>query len=52
MPGEPLTPPALSEEAAAGIPGARLVVVPECGHLSKLEQPKAVTAALVDWLAP
>jgi pimeloyl-ACP methyl ester carboxylesterase len=45
-----LTPPVLSEEMAAGIPGARLVKVPHCGHLSTLEQPDAVNAALVEWI--
>jgi len=46
-----LTPPHLSDEMAAAIPGARLVKVAECGHMSTLEQPAAVTAALVEWLA-
>lgn len=45
-----LTPPALAHEMAAGIPGARLVVVPECGHLSTMERPQAVTQALLDWM--
>lgn len=45
-----LTPPSLSEEMAAGIPGARLVKVPHCGHLSTLEQPEAVNAALAEWM--
>jgi pimeloyl-ACP methyl ester carboxylesterase len=45
-----LTPPALAREMAAGIRGARLVAVPECGHLSTLERPQAVTAALVEWM--
>ena len=45
-----LTPPALAEELAAGIPHARLVVVPHCGHLSTLEQPDAVNRALVEWM--
>jgi pimeloyl-ACP methyl ester carboxylesterase len=44
------TPPHLSDEMAAGIPGARLVKVPDCGHLSTLERPEAVTKALVDWM--
>jgi pimeloyl-ACP methyl ester carboxylesterase len=35
---------------ADGIHGARLVVVPECGHLSTMERPQAVTAALLDWM--
>lgn len=46
-----LTPLALHEEMAAGIPGARLEVVEEAGHLSPLEQPEAVNRALGDWLA-
>jgi pimeloyl-ACP methyl ester carboxylesterase len=45
------TPPALSREMAAAIPGARLVIVPECGHLATLERPAAVTQAMAGWLA-
>jgi pimeloyl-ACP methyl ester carboxylesterase len=45
------TPPELSEEMAAAIPGARLVRIPDCGHLSTLERPEAVTKAIVGWLA-
>jgi pimeloyl-ACP methyl ester carboxylesterase len=48
--GDQLTPPALAQEMAAGIRGARLVVIPDSGHLSTLEQPQAVTAALVAWM--
>jgi pimeloyl-ACP methyl ester carboxylesterase len=33
------------------IPSARQIVVPDCGHLSTLEQPDAVTAALVSFLS-
>jgi pimeloyl-ACP methyl ester carboxylesterase len=44
------TPPDLAREMAAGIPGARLVVVPECGHLSTMERPAAVNAALIEWM--
>lgn len=40
----------LSVEIANGIPGAKFVTVPDCGHLSPLEQPRAVTDALLDWL--
>lgn len=47
--GDELTPPVLSQEIAAGIPGARLVVVADCGHLSTVERPQAVTQALVEW---
>ncbi len=45
-----LTPPSLAHEMAAGIRGARLVVIPECGHLSTMERPQAVTQALLDWM--
>ncbi len=45
--GDLLTPPERAEEIAAGIAGARLVTVPDSGHLSTLEQPQAVTQALV-----
>jgi pimeloyl-ACP methyl ester carboxylesterase len=42
--------PAHAAEIADQIPRARLVVIPDCGHLSALEQPAAVTQALVSWL--
>jgi pimeloyl-ACP methyl ester carboxylesterase len=45
------TPPDRAAEIANGIPTAHLVTVPECGHLSPLEQPQFVTRALSDWLA-
>ena len=45
-----LAPLARHEEMAAEIAGATLVVVEECGHLSTLEQPDAVNAALRRWL--
>ena len=44
-------PNAMSVEMAEGIRGARLVIIPECGHLSQLEQPAGVAAALAAWLA-
>ena len=44
------TPLVLSEEIADRIPGARLCVVEECGHLSAMERPHAVTALMRDWL--
>jgi pimeloyl-ACP methyl ester carboxylesterase len=46
-----LTPPPLHEEMAALIPGARLVIVEESGHLPTLERPEDVNAALEAWLA-
>jgi pimeloyl-ACP methyl ester carboxylesterase len=48
--GDTLTPPELSREIAGLIPGSRLVTVPDCGHLSTLEKPEAVTKVLVDWM--
>ena len=49
--GDELTPPSLAQEMAAGIAGARLVAVPDCGHLSTLEKPEVVNAALAEWLS-
>ena len=45
-----LTPPELSREIAAGIPGAKLEIIADCGHLSTMEQPAAVNRALRAWL--
>ena len=39
-----------SKEMAEMIPGASLVIVPDCGHLAPVEQPEAVSAALDAWL--
>jgi pimeloyl-ACP methyl ester carboxylesterase len=44
------TPPELAHEMADAIPGAKLVVVPDCGHLSTLERPEAVNQVLVEWM--
>ena len=41
----------VQEEIAAGVPDARLCVIEECGHLSPLERPHAVTALMRDWLS-
>jgi 3-oxoadipate enol-lactonase len=45
-----LTPPADARTMADGIPDARLVEVPRAGHLSPLENPRAVNAALRKFL--
>jgi pimeloyl-ACP methyl ester carboxylesterase len=37
-------------EMADAIPGARLAIVEECGHLASLERPHATTALMRDWL--
>jgi pimeloyl-ACP methyl ester carboxylesterase len=48
--GDELTTPELAREIAAGIRGSRLVIIPECGHLSTIERPGTVTKVLIDWL--
>jgi 3-oxoadipate enol-lactonase len=45
-----LTTPADASAMAGAIPGARLVEVPRAGHLSPLENPRAVNAALREFL--
>jgi pimeloyl-ACP methyl ester carboxylesterase len=47
-----LTPVEQHREIADAIPGAKLEIVPDCGHLSTLEQPEAVSRALRAWLRP
>ena len=44
------TPPELHREIAADIADARLVVIPECGHLSTMERPDLVNRELRRWL--
>jgi pimeloyl-ACP methyl ester carboxylesterase len=44
------TTPEMAREIAAGISGSRLVEVSDCGHLSTIERPDAVTKALVEWM--
>lgn len=43
------TPPDHASEMAADIRNAKLVVVPDCGHLSTIERPEAVNKALGHW---
>jgi pimeloyl-ACP methyl ester carboxylesterase len=45
------TPPELNKEIADGIPGAKLVTIQDSGHLTTIEQPDAVNAALTEWLS-
>ncbi len=49
--GDELTPPELSKEICAGVSGARLVIVPGCGHLSTIEKPDVVNGVLAEWLS-
>jgi pimeloyl-ACP methyl ester carboxylesterase len=43
-------PNSLSTEMAAGIPGAKLTILADCGHMPQLEQPLATAEALTEWL--
>ena len=45
-----LCPPERHQEMAELIKSSELVVIPECGHLSTLEKPAFVNAALANWL--
>lgn len=45
------SPPARHAEMAELVPGSRLTVIDDCGHMSTMEQPEAVNAALRTWLA-
>jgi pimeloyl-ACP methyl ester carboxylesterase len=38
------------EEMASRIPGSRLAVIEDCGHMSTMERPAEVTAALRKWI--
>lgn len=45
------SPPAAHRRMQEAVAGATLVVVPEAGHMTTLEVPQAVTAAMAAWLA-
>ena len=40
----------LSAEMADGINGAKLVIIPDCGHLPQPEKPRETAEALVAWM--
>lgn len=44
------SPVARHQEMARLVQGSRLVDVPDCGHMSTMERPEAVTRAMVEWL--
>ena len=46
-----ITPPALSEQLAALIPGAKLEIIAGAGHLANLEQPLAFNTAIDGFLS-
>lgn len=47
---DPATPPALAQEIASRVAGARVAVMPEAAHLGSVEQPAAFTALLLGHL--
>jgi 3-oxoadipate enol-lactonase len=47
---DPATPPGDGELIAAGIPGARLVVIDDTAHLANVEQPETYTRTILDHL--
>jgi 3-oxoadipate enol-lactonase len=49
--GDKGAPPEALAEAAARIPGGEHLVIPDAGHISALENPIAVMAAIEDWLS-
>ena len=48
---DPSTPVEHAETIARGVPGSRLVVVPDAAHLANVEQADAVNRAMLDHLA-
>jgi len=44
------SPPLRHQDMSMRIPGARLHLIAHCGHMSTMEQPDEVSAALLDWL--
>jgi 3-oxoadipate enol-lactonase len=46
------TPPPMSHEIAAGLPQARLEIIPGCAHVPQLQAPTAFLAAIGDFLSP
>ncbi|HXZ49734.1 MAG TPA: alpha/beta fold hydrolase [Usitatibacter sp.] len=48
--GDVLMPVEILRELAAGIPGARLEVIEDCGHMASIERPAEVTRLLRAWL--
>jgi pimeloyl-ACP methyl ester carboxylesterase len=47
---DPVTPVRDHEAMAATIPGARLEIIENCGHLSTIERPESVNRVLIEWL--
>jgi pimeloyl-ACP methyl ester carboxylesterase len=48
--GDKAAPPANARAIAAGIPGCRLAIIPQAGHMANLENPGAFNAAMLEFL--
>ena len=46
------TPPPMSRELAAGLPNARLKMIPGCAHVPQLQSPDVFLEAIGDFLVP
>jgi 3-oxoadipate enol-lactonase len=44
------TPPPMSHELAAGLPDARLKIIPGCAHVPQLQAPRVFLDAIADFL--
>ncbi|MEO6015348.1 MAG: alpha/beta hydrolase [Devosia sp.] len=49
--GDQVTPPEMAKEMHEGVSGSRLAIIPRAGHMSLIEQPDLVNAALKEWAA-
>jgi len=45
------TPPPMSYELVAGLPQARLLIIPGCAHVPQLQSPKVFLDAIGDFLS-
>ncbi len=48
--GDTVAPPEIARAIAAGVPGCKLCIVPEAGHIANLEHPRAFNACLINFL--
>ncbi len=44
------SPPSAHERMSAAIAGSKLVIVPQCGHMSTIERPEEISRAMRDWI--
>jgi proline iminopeptidase len=46
---DPIGGPAQARQIAASVPGAKLTIVPDCGHIPAFEAPEQFRAIVLDW---